>query len=228
MYTASEGDFSLAPGELTFTASDSSTYQMCSVVTATSDIIFEDDETFTVTLNPDSLPSGVTISGGSSTTVTISANGGPWNLFERVYNLYIIIYIGVMIQMSVVPERVTEGEMVMICVTLTGQLERNVVVSLTSTIGTGKYIRIIIIGYIIIHHDNYLASSEDFILAPGGLMFTPLSTNEKCSVVMTTSDDIFEDDETFTVTLNPNSLPSGVTISGGSSTTVIIPANGGQ
>ena len=59
----------------------SSTNQECSVVTATSDDIFEDDETFTVTLNPDSLPSGVTISGGSSTTVTIPANGGQWNLF---------------------------------------------------------------------------------------------------------------------------------------------------
>ena len=34
---------------------------------------------------------------------------------------------------------VTEGEMVMVCVTLTGQLGRSVVVSLTSTIGTGKY-----------------------------------------------------------------------------------------
>ena len=34
---------------------------------------------------------------------------------------------------------VTEGEMVMVCVTLTGQLGRSVVVSLTSTVGTGKY-----------------------------------------------------------------------------------------
>ena len=48
MYTASKGDFSLAPGELTFTASD--TNQECLVVMATSDDIFEDDETFTVTL----------------------------------------------------------------------------------------------------------------------------------------------------------------------------------
>ncbi len=80
MYTASLSDFSLASGELTFTASDSSTNQECLVVIATSDDIFEDDETFTVTLHPD-LPSGVTISGGSSTTVTIPANGGQWNLF---------------------------------------------------------------------------------------------------------------------------------------------------
>ncbi len=59
-------------------------------------------------------------------------------------------------------------------------------------------------------------------------MFTPSSTNQECSVVTATSDDIFEDDETFTVTLNPDSLPSGVIISGGSSTTVTISANGGE
>ena len=35
---------------------------------------------------------------------------------------------------------VTEGEMVMVCVTLTGQLGRSVVVGLTSTFGTGKYL----------------------------------------------------------------------------------------
>ncbi len=71
-----------------FTASDSSTNQECSNVNATSDDIFEDDETFTVTLNPNSLPSGVTISGRSSTTVTISANGGQY-LFEHVCNICI-------------------------------------------------------------------------------------------------------------------------------------------
>ena len=35
---------------------------------------------------------------------------------------------------------VTEGEMVMVCVTLAGQLGRSVVVGLTSTFGTGKYL----------------------------------------------------------------------------------------
>ncbi len=78
LYTASLSDFSIAQGALTFTASDLSTHQECSVVSATSDVIFEDDETFTVILNP---PSEVTISGRSSTTVTIPANGGQWNLF---------------------------------------------------------------------------------------------------------------------------------------------------
>ncbi len=34
---------------------------------------------------------------------------------------------------------VAEGETVMVCVILAGQLGRSVVVSLTSTIGTGKY-----------------------------------------------------------------------------------------
>ncbi|XP_064407623.1 mucin-3A-like isoform X2 [Halichondria panicea] len=186
--TASSSDFSLAPGELTFTASDSSTTQKCSVVTATSDDIFEDDETFTVTLNPNSLPSGVTISGGSSTTVTILANGD------------------VTIQMVEMQKQVTEGWTVTVCASLTGLLGRSVVVGLTSTIGT--------------------ASSSDFSLAPGELTFTASDSTTPCSVVTATSDDIFEDDETFTVTLNPNSLPSGVTISGESSTTVTIPANG--
>ena len=59
-------------------------------------------------------------------------------------------------------------------------------------------------------------------------MFTTSNTNQECSVVSATSDDIFEDDETFTVTLNPDSLPSGVIISGRSSTTVTISANGGE
>ncbi len=34
---------------------------------------------------------------------------------------------------------VTEGEMVVVCATLTGQLGRSVVVGLTSTFVTGKY-----------------------------------------------------------------------------------------
>ena len=121
---------------------------------------------------------------------------------------------------------VPEGSTLMACATLTGQLGISVVVDLTSTMGTGKIIMVIIEISIMICTD----SAEDFTLAPGELTFTASdsSTNQECSVVSATSDSIFEDDETFRVTLNPTTLPSRVTISGVSSTTVTIPANGGQ
>ncbi len=47
---------------------------------------------------------------------------------------------------------VTEGEMVMVCVTLTGQLGRSVVVGLTSTFGTGKVIGCNVILHMISFH----------------------------------------------------------------------------
>ncbi len=123
---------------------------------------------------------------------------------------------------------VTEGSTVMVCLTLTGQLGISIVVDLTSTMGTGKIIMVTLIIEISIMICT--ASAEDFTLVPGELTFTASdsSTYQECSFVSITSDDIFEDDETFTLTLNPNTLPSRVTISGVSSTIVTIPANGGQ
>ncbi|XP_064396216.1 uncharacterized protein LOC135343165 isoform X2 [Halichondria panicea] len=183
---SSEGfsqDLTVEPtSTLTFT---NITTQVCWNVAALDDPIFENSESFTLTIVP--MTAGVSV--GQQSTVTVIDNDN------------------VTVAMTHDQWFVTEGEMVMVCVTLTGQLGRSVVVSLTSTVGT--------------------ASLSDFSLASGELMFTPSSTNQECSVVMATSDDIFEDDETFTVTLNPDSLPSGVTISGRSSTTVTISANGG-
>ncbi len=49
------------------------------------------------------------------------------------------IYVAVTVAMTYNQRTVTEGDTVMVCVTLTGQLGRNVVVDLTSTMGTGKY-----------------------------------------------------------------------------------------
>ncbi|XP_064396201.1 uncharacterized protein LOC135343155 [Halichondria panicea] len=167
---------------LTFT---NITTQVCWNVAALDDPIFENSESFTLTIVP--MTAGVSV--GQQSTVTVMDNDN------------------VTVAMTHDQWFVTEGEMVMVCVTLTGQLGRSVVVSLTSTVGT--------------------ASLSDFSLASGKLMFTTSNTNQECSVVTATSDDIFEDDETFTVTLNPNSLPSGVIISGRSSTTVTISANGG-
>ena len=53
--------------------------------------------------------------------------------------VYSYLSTGVTIQMTEIQKQVTEGETVMVCATLTGQLGRSVVVGLTSAIGTGKY-----------------------------------------------------------------------------------------
>ncbi|XP_064396279.1 uncharacterized protein LOC135343205 isoform X2 [Halichondria panicea] len=180
--TASLSDFSLASGELTFTASDSSTNQECLVVIATSDDIFEDDETFTVTLHPD-LPSGVTISGGSSTTVTIPANGG------------------VIIQMTEIQKQVTEGGIVTVCASLTGQLGRNIEVRLATSSG---------------------GTDTDFVSASVTRTFTATDTTDKCIVIATNGDRIFEANEIFTVSLSVVSPTTGVTVVRSQTTVIIV------
>ncbi len=92
-----------------------------------------------MTLNQNTLPSGVTIFGESSTTVTITANGGQWTLSMYVCIYTSIFITGVTIQMTEIQKQVMEGGIVRVCASLTGQLGRTVVVRLaTSSVGTGE------------------------------------------------------------------------------------------
>ena len=152
----------------------------------------EDNETFTVALDLDRLPSGVTAGSPPSVQVTIREDDGgeppepepPVNSPPSV-------------SLSASPNPVTEGGSVTVTARLSEALSGSVTIPLTLTAGT--------------------AEPEDF----GSLASITISSGQTTGTgTVTTAQDADEDDETFTVALG--SLPSEVTAGSPSSVQVTI------
>ncbi len=115
--------------------------EVCWIVAAEDDLIFENSESFTLTVVP--MTAGVSVGLQSTVTVTVLDNDSKTSLYFLVRVtvssiMIILVHADVTVAMAYDQYSVNEGGTVMVCVTLTGQLGISVVVDLISTMGTGK------------------------------------------------------------------------------------------
>ena len=74
---------------------------------------------------------------------------------------------------------------------------------------------------------EYVGGGVDYNSGPYTVHFNVGMTNGSF-IVMINDDNVLENDETFTLNINPSSLPSGVTVGTPSQATMTILANDGE
>ena len=74
---------------------------------------------------------------------------------------------------------------------------------------------------------EYVGGGVDYNSGPYSVQFNVGMTNGSF-IVMINDDNVLENDETFTLNINPSSLPSGVTVGTPSQATMTILANDGE
>ncbi len=143
-----------------------------------------EDETFTVAIDGDNLPAGVILGDPASAEITITDNDMPPG-----------------VSLAVTPDRVEEGDSVIVAVKLSNSLDADAVISLILTPGTAE-------------SDDYDSTSPVSVTVTAG--------QTEGQHVIRTSEDADTEDETFTVAIDGDNLPSGVILGAPASAEITI------
>ncbi len=180
----------------TGTAGETQTF----TVATTEDEVVEADETFTASLSVSNAPSGVTV--GDSATGTITDDDGRAT--------------GGTPAVTIANASAVEGESLTFTVTLNQAVQGGLTVTPGFSDGT------VTPGF----SDGTAVRGTDYTANRAALGFTGTAAEEQTFTVETIEDEVVEDDETFTVSLNVSNAPSGVT-AGGPATGTITNDDGG-
>ncbi|MXW13642.1 MAG: T9SS type A sorting domain-containing protein [Rhodothermaceae bacterium] len=145
-----------------------------------------EDETFTVVIDEDNLPAGITLGSSSSVEVTITDN----DMRE--------------VSLSIDQNSIAEGQPVTITIELSESLAINTTIPLILTSGSAE-------------SDDYDSAS------PVNIDIT--SGQTEADYTINTYEDADTEDETFTVAIDEDNLPAGVTLGGPTSAEVKITDN---